>query len=187
MLRIVTICAAALIATTIGCGNADLVEAPRQARADLINSKGETVGSAVLTEMKNGVDLSLTLSDLPPGEHGLHIHENGKCTPPDFQSAGGHLALPGQQHGFDVEGGPHLGDLRNVTVPASGTVKVDRTVDGANLGQGGDRSLLDRSIVIHAGPDDYTSQPSGDSGPRIACGVIQAGIAPVEYPVTPIE
>ena len=170
----------ALIATLMACGRLNTPTQPGEARADLIGPEGQLVGTATLSETDEGVKLELDLVNMPPGEHGFHIHETGECAPPDFQSAGGHLALAGQSHGFDTGKGPHLGDLPNLTVAASGSAEIHQTVDGATLG-GGDRSLMNRAIVIHAKPDDYKSQPSGAAGARIACGVIEAGFA---LPVT---
>ncbi len=168
------------------CRNLNVPEAAPTARAEIVHSNGGIVGAATLSETTEGVSINLSVVNLPPGEHGFHIHENGECVPPGFETAGGHLALPGQKHGFEVEGGPHLGDLRNLEIPENGKATVQRTVEGANLSGQGSRSLLDRAIVIHARPDDYESQPSGAAGARIACGVIAESISPVltENPMT---
>ncbi len=174
-----------LLAGASACRNLNVPTVEEQARAELIDSENQIVGTVTLTQTSEGVNIVLSLVNLPPGEHALHIHENGQCTPPDFESAGGHLALPGQKHGFAVEGGPHLGDMRNLMVSDDGTAEIQRTVDGATLGEG-ERSLMNRAIVIHAEPDDYETQPSGAAGARITCGVITPGSGGVGYPKHPL-
>ena len=148
--------------------------ATRKAKADLINSAGEHIGMATFTEKANGVKLSLKASHLPPGEHGFHIHTVGKCDAPDFKSAGGHFNPQGKQHGMENPQGHHAGDLQNLTVDAQGKAKVKRLLTGVTLGEG-ENSLFHEggtALVIHAGPDDMKSDPAGNAGPRIACGVI---------------
>lgn len=139
----------------------------------LVDSQGRPAGSAVLTEAENGVRVNLNARGLPPGVHGLHFHENGVCDAPSFAGAGGHYNPTGRQHGTENPQGSHAGDLPNLTVGANGegeieTVKEGVTLRGANplLKQGG------TALVIHAGADDYRTDPSGNSGARIACGVI---------------
>lgn len=137
------------------------------------NAKGESVGEAKLTQTPNGVLIQATLSKLPPGEHGFHIHTIGKCEPP-FTSAGDHFNPDMKQHGYLDPKGRHAGDLPNIYVPESGTLKVDMLASQVGL-KDGQNPLLDKdgaSLMIHAKPDDYQSQPSGDAGERIACGVI---------------
>jgi Cu-Zn family superoxide dismutase len=120
-----------------------------------------------------GVQFNGRLTDLPPGPHGIHIHENGKCEPPDFSSAGGHFNPSRKQHGEENENGPHDGDIPNVAVGMNGMAQVTFIAKGATLE--GARSILKpggTSLVIHAEPDDLKTDPSGNSGARIACGVI---------------
>jgi Cu-Zn family superoxide dismutase len=145
------------------------------ARANIVDARGVGIGAVILTAEGEGVALRGALIALPPGEHGFHIHETGRCEPPGFESAGDHLSAAATAHGFDAAGGPHAGDLRNITVDADSTATVDQIDDRVTL-RGDGAGLLDddgAAIVIHANPDDYVTQPSGDSGERIACGVIE--------------
>ncbi|MGH7563500.1 MAG: superoxide dismutase family protein [Gemmatimonadota bacterium] len=145
------------------------------ASADIRDARGNSVGSVVLRETDGGVALTGTLTGLSPGGHGFHIHETGLCEPDSFASAGAHFAPAGRQHGFDHPEGPHAGDLRNLEVSEDGSATVTLTDSLVSLRDGGN-ALLDAdgsAIVIHADPDDYRSQPSGASGDRIACGVIE--------------
>ena len=145
------------------------------ARVELRNSEGKSVG--VLTVSMNsggGVQFTGKLTDLPPGPHGVHIHENGKCEAPDFASAGGHFNPSGKQHGPQNPNGQHEGDIPNLLVQANGTAEVAFIADKATLTAGASSILKPggTSLVIHAGPDDLQTDPSGNSGARIACGVI---------------
>ncbi len=145
------------------------------ARADVVDASGAGIGAVILTGSADGVELNGALIGLPPGEHGFHIHETGSCEPPISESAGSHYAPGGNPHGFDASGGPHAGDMRNLVVADDSTATVDQTNERVSL-EGGDAELLDddgSALVIHAGPDDYSSQPSGGSGDPIACGVIE--------------
>ncbi|MUV37505.1 Superoxide dismutase [Lentibacillus sp. JNUCC-1] len=150
---------------------------PEQVETTLINSENETIGSAVLTEKPDGVHIKLEAKDLPPGKHGFHIHEKGVCEPPSFKSAGGHFNPTNKEHGFDNPEGPHAGDLLNIEVSKSGTVMTEALADKVTLKPDQPNSLLDgegTALMIHAKADDYKSQPAGDAGDRIACGVIGA-------------
>jgi Cu-Zn family superoxide dismutase len=147
---------------------------PATARADLINSKGEPIGTAALDETPEGVSLALEVSNISPGVHGFHIHTVGKCEPPDFKSAGGHFNPEGKKHGLENPEGHHAGDLQNLTVDAQGKAKVKLVATGVTLGEGAN-SLFHpggTAIVIHADPDDMKTDPAGNAGARIACGVI---------------
>jgi Cu-Zn family superoxide dismutase len=144
------------------------------ARADIIDARGVGIGAVYVTSSGDGVALDGALIGLPPGEHGFHIHETGACEPPGFESAGDHLGAADAAHGTGAVGGPHAGDLRNLTVAADSTATVDQTNDRVTV-LGGAVELLDddgSALVVHAMPDDYLTQPSGGSGERIACGVI---------------
>jgi len=143
------------------------------ASAVLKDASGKEVGAATLTDTPSGVLISLDLTAVPPGEHGFHVHTTGKCEPPDFKSAGPHFNPDQTKHGFMTPEGPHAGDLPNLHVPADGKLQVE--VLEPNVTLSGEAPLLDAdgsALVIHAGADDYKTDPAGNSGNRIACGVI---------------
>ncbi len=149
-------------------------KAPR-AKAELKDAKGQPVGEATLTQTPQGVRIAFNLKDLPPGEHGLHIHEAGKCEAPDFKTAGAHFNPSGKHHGSMNPQGEHAGDLGNLTVNRSGTARTVVVAKAVTL-EPGDNSLLKEggtSLVIHADKDDLKTDPAGNAGARIACGVIQ--------------
>lgn len=141
----------------------------------MVNSQGENVGTAVLKEGEEGVLIQLSVKGLEPGEKAVHFHETGECTPPDFESAGGHFNPAGKQHGFNNPEGYHAGDLPNLKVEEDGSIDLELTVKELTLEKDSEFSLLDEdgsAIVIHEGPDDYQTDPAGNSGARIACGEI---------------
>jgi Cu-Zn family superoxide dismutase len=145
--------------------------------ADLKNAEGQTIGRATLTQAPSGVLLHVELTGAPAGEHAFHVHAIGKCEAPGFTSAGGHLNTTSRQHGFLNAQGRHAGDLPNIWVPDSGRLTFDGFVDHATL-ESGPESLFDAdgaALVMHAGPDDYKSDPAGNAGPRLACGIIEKG------------
>ena len=144
------------------------------ATAELRNAQGEAVGTASLTEAPQAVRILLTIAKLPPGRHGIHIHAVGTCDPPSFASAGGHFNPTGKQHGWMNPAGAHAGDLPNLVVGADGAAQVEVYAPHVTLADGPE-SLLQpagTAVVIHAGPDDEATDPAGNSGNRIACGVI---------------
>lgn len=146
------------------------------ATVNLMNSDGKSVGTAELTEEDDGVRVKVNATDLPEGLHGFHFHETGKCEAPDFESAGGHFNPTGASHGLEEKEGPHAGDLPNLEVGADGTVEDEFLAEHVTLESGKDNSLLQESgtaLVIHAEADDGKTQPSGDSGDRIACGIVE--------------
>lgn len=145
------------------------------AEATLADKDGTTVATATLVGIPAGVLITFQASALPPGVHGFHIHETGACEAPDFTSAGGHFNPGGTEHGFHAEAGPHAGDMPNILVPESGVLTIEVLNPSVTLEAGAPASLFDAdgaAIVVHAGADDYGSQPAGDAGARIACGII---------------
>ncbi|MNC48765.1 Superoxide dismutase-like protein YojM precursor [compost metagenome] len=143
---------------------------------ELIGTNGAKVGQAELTQMSRGVHIKVEAFNLVPGKHGFHIHESGKCEPPGFESAGSHFNPMNKQHGFDNPNGPHAGDLPNLFVGTDGTVTAEMVAKYVTLAEGHPNSLIrpgGTSLVIHENADDYKTDPSGNSGGRIACGRIQ--------------
>lgn len=137
-------------------------------------ANGVPAGSAQILSNGRKVTLTVALTSLAPGERGIHLHTTGKCATPDFASAGGHLNPLGKQHGTMNPAGKHIGDLPNIAIGAGGsgtlTAELAGTPDEIRAW------LFDAdgtAIVVHAGPDDYKTDPSGDSGGRVACGVLR--------------
>jgi len=149
--------------------------AAQSAKATLKNADGKEVGTAALTETPAGVLIRLTVNGLPPGERAFHIHGVGKCEPP-FTSAGPHFNPGGKKHGLMASEGHHAGDMPNLHVPANGEIVVEVLNPEVTLEKGKPGSLLGgqgTALVVHAGKDDYKSDPAGDAGGRIACGLIE--------------
>ena len=142
------------------------------ARATFVNAQGQPAGTATLTSTGDGVFISAQLRSLPEGTHAMHVHQTGRCEPP-FESAGGHFNPTRRGHGILNPAGPHVGDLPNMRVDADGTGRLETFTERVTLGTGWN-SLLDdaRALVIHAAADDHRTDPTGNSGPRLACGVL---------------
>jgi Cu-Zn family superoxide dismutase len=138
----------------------------------MMASDGSDHGTVELQATPHGVLVRARLRGLSPGSHGFHIHAVGKCEPPSFASAGPHFSLRRDRHGFLHQAGAHEGDLPNLRVPESGAVEVEIVAAGAMLNDSGLLDADGASVVVHAGADDYETDPSGNSGARIACGVI---------------
>jgi superoxide dismutase, Cu-Zn family len=149
-------------------------EASEMARAAMQDDQGKSVGTIEMRQTPHGVLLIGRLDGLPPGPHAFHIHGVGKCEPP-FTSAGGHFNPAGKKHGLLVADGHHAGDLPNLHVPASGALTFEMLAPAVSLVAGAAGDLFDAdgsSIIVHAGVDDYKSDPTGDAGGRIACGIV---------------
>src|SRR5262245_1032960 len=149
------------------------VGAARSATASLKDASGNEVGKAALTETPSGVLIRLDLTAAPPGEHALHFHAVGKCEPPDFKSAGPHFNPGEHKHGLENPAGPHAGDMPNLHVPGDGKLSLEVLNQAVTLS--GKSALLDEdgaALVIHAAADDYRTDPAGNAGDRIACGII---------------
>lgn len=150
---------------------------PALGTATLNNAEGQAIGTVAFVETPNGVLIQARInpgSGLASGMHGFHIHENGTCEPPNFQSAGGHFNPDNHEHGFLSPRGVHAGDLPNIWVASDGAAQADFMTDAVTF-RGGSNSLVKpggTSILIHGSPDDYTTNPAGSSGDRVACGVI---------------
>jgi Cu-Zn family superoxide dismutase len=147
------------------------------ATAQLQDAAGKPVGAATFSAVQGGVQVKVKVSGLKPGPHGFHVHAAGLCEGPDFKTAAGHFNPSGKKHGLDSPAGHHGGDLPNLVVGADGTGEATSTLAGVTLDEGVD-SLFHAggtAVVVHADADDGKTDPAGNSGARIACGVVQRG------------
>jgi Cu-Zn family superoxide dismutase len=166
MHRTILIAALALCAAACSKGN-------RVATATLEPRSGSQVtGQGTFTEKGGKVEVVITAKSLTPGKHGVHVHEKGDCSASDASSAGPHFAPGGGQHAGPTDPKRHAGDLGNLEAGADGSATLTITTDALTVGSG-DHSVVDRALIIHGDPDDLTTQPSGNSGGRVACGVIK--------------
>jgi Cu-Zn family superoxide dismutase len=166
---LVTLIGAIILALT------SLPVAAQSAKALLKSGEGKDVGSAELTQTPAGVVIRLAVKGLPAGEHAFHVHDVGKCEPP-FTSAGGHFNPSGKKHGMMAAEGYHAGDMPNLHIPTSGEIVVEVLNAAITLEKGKPNSLFGpdgTALIIHAGKDDYKTDPTGEAGGRIACGIIQ--------------
>ncbi|KGX89604.1 Cu-Zn superoxide dismutase [Pontibacillus halophilus JSM 076056 = DSM 19796] len=140
----------------------------------MYNASGDAIGTATLGEQSDGVGVKVSVTGLKPGLHGIHIHEFAKCEGPDFKTAGNHFNPDGKLHGLMNPEGAHVGDLPNIEADGSGLAEAELVVQGATMKDGKKSLLRDEgtSIIIHENQDDGVSQPGGNAGERIACGVI---------------
>jgi len=157
-----------------GCAGLGMQSSDDAAVADVKNAAGQSVGTARFTQAGSVVRILVEAKGLPPGPHAVHVHAVGKCDPPDFASAGPHFNPLNKQHGALNPQGSHAGDLPNITVAPDGTGRMETTTEQLTLGSG-PLSVWDAdgsALVIHANPDDFKTDPTGNAGNRIACGVL---------------
>lgn len=182
-----------LVAGLVAAGVATPVPAQtlvNGANAEIRDAQGTMVGTATLTEGATGVAIQVQVRGFTAaaaGEHGIHIHAVGACDAPGFTAAGGHFNPAGKQHGLNNPAGAHGGDLPNLILAAGGSGTYAATDDRIALAAGAANTIFDAdgaAIVIHAGPDDYVTDPAGNSGARLACGVLQAMQVPSGMPRT---
>jgi len=164
------------VALTACAANAPGGQPPtaRALTAALRDAQGNPVGTATLVPEQGAVRVSVTASGLQPGEHGVHVHARGACTPPDFATAGGHFNPGARSHGWSNPNGPHAGDLPNMSVGADGAARYDARTPHLVLAGPGAVQADSAALVIHAGRDDQLTDPSGNSGARMVCGVLTA-------------
>lgn len=184
MSRTITLIAAAFCAMCLACGDEKEDEHSHEEGDE--HSHGTSVkatfapksdnttlaGTATFSGETGKVSVKVELTGAPPGEHGLHIHETGDCTAADAMSAGGHWNPTSQMHGH-LGTTAHLGDIGNITVKADGTGEATATNPAWEIGTGTANDVKNKAVVVHGMPDDFTSQPAGNAGPRIGCGVIK--------------
>lgn len=163
-----------LLASTLSaCTTMGDIPTAQLASATLRQGNGAPAGTVILTRAGDRVTINVALIGLPTGQHGMHLHTVGRCDAPDFTSAGGHLNPAGRQHGHDNPAGSHLGDLPNVTIASNGAGAASAELNGTVSTL--ESALFDAdgtAVVIHAGADDYRTDPAGNAGARIACGVL---------------
>ncbi len=172
--------ASALFSAILALSVANLAKSAPKTVVELKDAQGKSLGTATLwseqgKKAQPGVFIKLELHDLPPGQHALHFHQKAQCDPPDFKSAGPHFNPDGKKHGLENPEGHHAGDMNNFTVSAKGRARLRVLNKDVNLGDDS-HSLFSNggtALVIHAKADDLKSDPAGNAGDRIACGVVK--------------
>lgn len=162
-------------ASACATAGADAASAAPTARAALAAGDGSARGEAVITQASDGLHVVVKATGLTPGTHAVHVHTTGICTGPDFTSAGGHWNPTTHQHGKDNPAGMHMGDMPNMLVGPDGAGAIDYVITGGMLREGA-APLLDAdgaAVVVHAQADDYKTDPTGNAGGRLACGVVK--------------
>lgn len=161
----------AMTAGVMGCTTMDDVPLDAVGEARLTFANGQPAGTATLLNDARGLRIVVDVTGMTPGPHGFHLHTTGKCEAPGFTSAGGHLNPDNRKHGTLAAGGAHLGDLPNLQISASGSGRATEIVSG---GSGALDSIFDgdgTAVIVHAQADDYRTDPTGNAGDRVACGV----------------
>lgn len=163
------------VLTVTAWASGALFAAHKPVKVEMKDSKGASAGTLTLKETSGGVAVSGKLTGLSAGQHGFHVHQKPACEGPGFQSAGGHFNPTNKHHGAMNPDGSHVGDLGNITADAKGAAKVNTVAKGATLGDGSNSLLANggTAIVVHAKADDQKSDPAGNAGDRIACGVVK--------------
>jgi superoxide dismutase, Cu-Zn family len=160
------------VATLIAAASFAYAQDVKKAEANLKPTQGNQAAGTLTFQEKGGkVQVKGKLSGVPAGTHGFHIHEKGDCSAPDGASAGGHFNPDGKKHGAPTAPEHHIGDMGNLEVAANGKLNVNTTLSGVSLN--GANSIVGKAVILHGGADDMTTQPTGNAGARIACGVIE--------------